>query len=179
MDGSPFFTCVARGGDARMRFDDFPDRVERLLARLGDLTGLSVLEPGCGAGPLTQRLAHGVGPHGRLFAFDHSIGMVEACRRHVGSLPQAVIRQADLYHLALGPGVWDLVLLFRVFPHFDRKEEVLRRLHPTLKPGGRLVIANLEGSAQLNAMHASFSEAIQHDKMQCASSTRRKLEQES
>jgi hypothetical protein len=40
-----------------------------------------------------------------------------------------------------------------------------------------LVIANLEGSTKLNALHASFSEPVRHDRMPCVRGTTRLLEE--
>jgi len=152
-------------------------KIKRLKQRLGDLTGLRVLEPGCGVGPLTEYLSKWVGPSGRVLAFDSSPGMVRECQRRLGHLRNVEIREAAMELVKLTPASWDLAILFRVFPHFDDKGSVLHRLRPCLAPTGRLVIANLEGSARLNALHASFSDPVRHDHMPCARVTACLLEE--
>ena len=171
MTKSEFFDRVSTSEDPLLFNETDRRKVLRLKKRLGDLAGKRVIEPGCGVGPLTEYLSEWVGPKGRVLTFDVSRGMVEQCRARLGHLKNIEIVHAALESAELQPAAWDLVILFRVFPHFDDKPAVLRRLRPCIAPGGRLVIANLEGSAKLNALHAGFSEAVRHDHMPCARGT--------
>ena len=102
--------------------------------------------------------------------------MVLQCRVRIGHLRNVEIVEADADTVELQTAAWDLAILFRVFPHFDDKAAILRRLRPCFASGGRLVIANLEGSARLNARHTGFSEPVRHDRMPCARGTTRLLE---
>ncbi len=172
-----FFDRVAVSDDPLLFTDADRRKVEQLKQRLGDLAGMRVIEPGCGVGPLTEYLSNWVGPSGRVLAFDASPGMVRECRRRLGHLRNVEIAEATMETVQLRPATWDLAILFRVFPHFDDKGAILRRLRPCLAPGGRLVIANLEGSARLNTLHAGFSEPVRHDRMPCLRSTTRLLEE--
>ena len=150
-------------------------RIERLRRRLGDLRGKRVFEPGCGAGPLTERLAHWVGPEGDVLAVDACPGMVARCgdavagQRHVRTM-RAKAEEADI-----GSRCWDLVLCFRFYPHLEDAAEFLRRCAAGLAPGGELVIANLEGSAELNAMHARLA-GVHNDVMPSGADLKRRLE---
>ena len=171
MTKSEFFDRLSAGKNPLLFNETDRRKVLRLKKRLGDLAGKRVIEPGCGVGPLTEYLSKWVGPKGRVMAFDVSHGMVEQCRARLGHL-----HNVDILHIAaetvkLQSAAWDLVILFRVFPHFDNKPAVLRRLRPWIAPKGRIVIANFEGSAQLNVLHAGFSEAVRHDHMPCARGT--------
>lgn len=168
MTKNEFFDHVSRSPDPLLFSEDERRKVERLGQRLGNLTGQRVVEPGCGAGSLTEHLSKWVGPTGQVFAFDASGGMVEQARSRLGHLENVDIVHAAAETVKLPPAAWDLVILFRVFPHFDNPLAILRHIRPWFAPGGRLVIANLEGSAKLNALHASFSEAVRHDHMPCA-----------
>ena len=160
-----FFDEVAAKGNLLLFREEELVKVAKLKQRLGPLTGLKVLEPGCGAGPLTEYLAEWVGPTGRVLAFDSSPNMVNACRQRLVDRVNVEILCGSAETLELTPRTWDLVMLFRVFPHFEDKELVLRKFRTSLVPGGRLVIAHFEGSAQLNARHASFSEPVRYDRM--------------
>lgn len=165
-----YFDRVALEGDPLMNFGEFADRVERLFRRLGDLRGLRILEPGCGAGPLTEKLAEAVGPEGRVEAFDISPAMVDLARRRLAGRPNARVAVADFEAYEVGVGRWDLILLFRFFPHIRDKARALDRLRGGLADGGRLVIANLEGSTLLNRLHAGFGHPVHHDHMPDAAS---------
>lgn len=168
MTKNEFFDHVSKSPNPLLFTEDDCRKVERLGQRLGDLTGQRVVEPGCGAGPLTEYLSKWVGPNGHIFAFDASGGMVEQARSRLGHLKNVDIAHAAAETVKLQPAAWDLVILFRVFPHFDNQLVILHHIRPWIAPGGRLVIANLEGSVRVNELHASFSEAVRHDHMPCA-----------
>ncbi|MFC1679003.1 class I SAM-dependent methyltransferase [Elusimicrobiota bacterium] len=149
-----FFDEVSKSPDPMgFRGHEWP-KVHELEDRLGDLTGLVVLEPGCGAGPLTRLLGDWVGASGRVVALDSSPGMVAACREAVGARPNVEVRESSLEEASLPASAFDLVLCFRMFPHIDDKGSALRRFADCLKPDGRLVIAHIEGREELDRMHA-------------------------
>ncbi len=176
MKRSEFFDQVAAGDDPLLFLPEHQAQVQALMARIGDGRGWHVCEPGCGAGPLTEHLLQWVGPTGWVDAFDSSPGMIARCRAAHGERANLRVWLADAESVEIEPESMDLIVLFRVFPHFDNKEAVLRRLRPALKPSGKLVIANLEGSRRLNELHAGFSEAVRHDHMPCSYGTRCLLE---
>lgn len=165
MNKKEFFDEIAAKGNLLLFREDELGKVARLKQRLGPLTGLKVLEPGCGAGPLTEYLCDWIGPTGHVLAFDPSANMVKCCQQRLCGRKNVEIICAFAETIELTEQAWDLVLLFRVFPHFDDKELVLRKFRASLVPGGRLVIAHFEGSERLNARHAGFSEPVRHDRM--------------
>ena len=150
-------------------------RLERLRARLGELRGKRVFEPGCGAGPLTERLAHWVGPGGHVLALDSCPGMVARCGQAVADHGHVRTVRAKAEETDLEAGRWDLVLCFRFYPHLEDAGEFLRRCAVWLAPGGGMVIANLGGRAELNALHARLA-GVQGDVMPSGAELKRKLE---
>ncbi len=175
MNKSIFFDKVATGNDPLLFTPEHHRQIEQLKERLGDLTGCHVLEPGCGAGPLTGYLSQWVGPEGAVLAFDNSPGMLELCRKEHGHRPNVTIWCAAAESADLPPASCDLIMLFRVFPHFDDKEHVLRHVRPVLKKEGRLVIAHLEGRVRLNEYHSRLDLPIRHDHMPCLQGVTRML----
>lgn len=176
MNKNDFFDRLALSDDPLLFGETERGKIPRLRERLGDLTGRRVLEPGCGAGPLTEYLSDWVGASGRVLAFDCSSGMVQTCQRRLAGRMNVEIVCADAATVEVPPAAWDLVIFFRVFPHFEDQGAMLRRYRSVLATGGRLVIANLEGSAKLNMLHAGFADAVRHDRMPCAYGMRRLLE---
>jgi 2-polyprenyl-3-methyl-5-hydroxy-6-metoxy-1,4-benzoquinol methylase len=157
MERHAFFQELAGEASPLAFKPEHEPRVERLRRRLGDLRGKRVIEPGCGAGPLTERLAHWVGAEGRVLALDACPGMVGRCECAVEGHGHVRVLHARAEAADLEPAAWDLVLCFRVYPHLDNPNEFLRRCAGWLVPGGELVVANLEGSAALNALHARLA----------------------
>lgn len=165
MPRTSYFNRVAVSKDPLLfTAGDLP-KIERLRQRLGDLTGCRVLEPGCGAGPLTEHLSQWVGPEGRVMAFDSSPGMVGRCSARLKHARNVLVREGRVEDWDAAQGAWDLILLFRVFPHFQDQPAVLERLRSFLAPSGRLVICHLDGSAGLNAQHAGYEAAVQRDRI--------------
>ena len=98
MNRTIFFEHLATGEDPLAILPEHEPRMERLRGRLGDLRGKRIFEPGCGAGPLTKRLAEWVGVTGHILAMDSSAGMVAWCERDriAGTLAHGAQRALDV-----------------------------------------------------------------------------------
>lgn len=115
-----------------------PFPLEYAFFVLGDLSGKTVVDLGCGSGknliPLIQRGAQVIG-------IDLSPELIELARAR---LAEAALRRADLcvasaYETNLPEGVADVVLCAAILHHLElgrAKQEILR----ILRPGGLLVI---------------------------------------
>jgi ubiquinone/menaquinone biosynthesis C-methylase UbiE len=150
-----FFDWLARDGEA-LRFtpDDEP-KLARLRARLGDLRGRRVLEPGCGAGPLTECLSRWVEPGGHVEAFDPSGEMLAECRRVVAKRKNVHLTQVRCEEAVFPDETFDRVICFRVFPHFQAVDTVLARFARWLRPDGRLYVVHWKGRKALAAIHGT------------------------
>jgi ubiquinone/menaquinone biosynthesis C-methylase UbiE len=151
-----FFDRVASAGDAMRFLPGEEGKLERLRARLGDLRGQRVLEPGCGSGPLTEWLVRWVEPGGRVEAFDPSAAMFALCRQTMAGRSNVGLTQIRCEDALFPEGTFDRVVCFRVLPHFDELDPVLARFARWLRPGGRLHIVHWEGRERLAAIHAEF-----------------------
>jgi 2-polyprenyl-3-methyl-5-hydroxy-6-metoxy-1,4-benzoquinol methylase len=174
MDRHAFFQELA-GEESPLAFKpEHEPRIERLRGRLGALCGKRVYEPGCGAGPLTARLAEWVGETGHVLALDACPGMVARCVEVVAGHRHVRVVHATVEEMSVARGAWDLVLCFRLYPHLEDPETFLRHCREGLAPNGELVIANLEGSEALNALHARLS-GVHRDVMPPAAELSRQL----
>ena len=174
MDREEFFETLACADDPLAFRPEHEPRVARLRRRLGDLRGKRVFEPGCGAGPLTARLAEWVGAEGHVLALDACPGMVAHCERSVAAHAHVRTIRGKAEEAELEAGVWDLVLCFRLYPHLAAPAAFLSRCADWLAPAGELVIANLEGSRELNAFHAGRA-GVRDDVMPAGSELARQL----
>lgn len=174
MDRQTFFETLACEENPLAFKPEHEPRIARLRRRLGDLRGQRVFEPGCGAGPLTARLAEWVGASGCILALDACPGMVARCAKTVAGHAHVRAIRSRAEDAELEPGAWDLILCFRLYPHLADAAVFLRRCAETLAAGGQLVIANLEGSRELNAMHARHA-GVRDDAMPAGAELARQL----
>ena len=114
------------------------------LNKLGDITGLQVLEIGCGTGVVTRELARRIGPGGRLVGSDPSHGMITVARELAEAEGTPVIEFAvqDAGNLPYPDATFDLVCAVTVFSHVPAREAVLREVARVTKPGGRVLIVD-------------------------------------
>ena len=131
-------------------------KIDRFAARWRIEPGDRVLEPGCGAGRLTELLARAVGPRGAVLACDVSEEMVRRAKARVPS-PPAEVRVASLTDLASPAAQFDQAVLLNVLPHFTDLPRALGALRRLLRPGGALWIHHLAASAEVNAFHRKLS----------------------
>ncbi|MFN8223721.1 MAG: class I SAM-dependent methyltransferase [Gaiellales bacterium] len=108
-----------------------------VLALLGDVRGLRVLDAGCGPGLYAEEL---VARGAEIVAVDGSEAMVELARRRLGS--SADVRLVDLNAaLPFADGQFDVVLSALVVHHLDDRRAALREAFRVLVPGGRMVLS--------------------------------------
>jgi len=146
-------------------------RLEELVPEFGLRSGEVVLDVGTGPGILIPYVLRAVGPSGRIVAFDLARAMtmeaLKKCR-----LPSAVVLQADVHAIPCRSAVFDRVLCFAAFPHFDNPSQALAEMTRVLKGGGRLIIAHLLSREELARHHASH-EDVRRDVLPDATSMER------
>jgi SAM-dependent methyltransferase len=128
-----FDRCAAEGAMAGFSTEE-EARIERLLALWNLRPGERVVEPGCGAGRLTERLARAVGPEGHVLAFDISRGMIERAQER-GLPAQVTLAVADVAGIPAADASFDVAICFNAFPHFADPAKALSELARVLVPG--------------------------------------------
>lgn len=132
-------------------------RLERLLPEFGLHPGEMVLDVGTGPGILIPYVRRAVGPAGRIVAFDLAWAMTVEAFKKCG-LHGELVLQADVHTIPCRSGIFDRVLCFAAFPHFDDPPQALAEMARVLKVGGRLVIAHLLSREELARHHASHED---------------------
>jgi demethylmenaquinone methyltransferase/2-methoxy-6-polyprenyl-1,4-benzoquinol methylase len=151
-------------------------RIDRMLNLANWAPTLRILEPGCGAGRLTEVLADRAGDEGFILASDISANMAQAALNRVGRSKNARVEYMALEDMSLTEGEFDLIILHQVFPHFDDKPLALRKLVKALKPQGRLVVFHFINSAVINDLHRKINPAVLEDSMPDPEEMRRMLD---
>jgi len=107
------------------------------VARVGHLG--RVVEFGCGTGFFTEVLAR---RSDTLLATDISPGMLELAKRHVKAA-NVTFQAEDCQHTSLPDGTFDAAFVGLVI-HFTQPGRTVAEMHRVLRPGGTLIIANVD-----------------------------------
>ncbi|MGW8183459.1 MAG: class I SAM-dependent methyltransferase [Burkholderiales bacterium] len=131
---------------------------ERFREALGEKAG-AVLDLACGPGVVTAavaRLATSV------VAFDATPAMLDKARKRCAEagLENVVFRQGDAAALPFERGEFDTVVTRLAIHHFEAPSRVLGEIFRILRPGGRLVIADVVASE--DAGEAALQNAIEN-----------------
>lgn len=135
---SAFFRRTAPVWDS-LRDDTLgpPGHLDDLVERLGRPD--TVVDLGTGTGVLLERLA---AVAGRVIGVDASPEMLDLARAREGD--RIELRLGALEHLPLSDGEADAMVVNMVLHHVANPPDALREMRRGLRPGGKLVIADLE-----------------------------------
>lgn len=142
------------------------EKIDWMLEQWGIKPGMTVLEPGCGAGQLTVKLTEAVGKKGQIIALDISEQMLNQTRKRIedtGLQDRVSLHHCSLEEYDADPESVDMVVAYRVFPHLDDIPAALEVVARALKPGGSLFINHPEGREKINEFHRNAGEAVADD----------------
>ncbi len=127
-----------------------------VLGLLGDVTGLAVLDAGCGPGLYASELLRG---GAQVIGCDASSDMITLARRRLGPAP--LLRQHDLNRPLdwLPDACIDLALLALVIHYLHDRAGALREIYRVLRPGGALVISTSHPTADWQASGGGYFDA--------------------
>jgi ubiquinone/menaquinone biosynthesis C-methylase UbiE len=124
--------------------------IRETAARTFELMGLQagehVLDVGCGTGVLLPSFAHAVAPGGEVIGLDRSATFLEEARQriHTRHLEAMVtFEQGDALALPFPDARFDVAHCERVLLHVNDPDRALREMRRVVKPGGRVVVADL------------------------------------
>jgi ubiquinone/menaquinone biosynthesis C-methylase UbiE len=122
------------------------------LRLVGLRDGMSVLDAGSGTGAVARAMARIVGPKGRVAALDLSWHRLhtgaEIARKGAGQPIQFV--QGQLAAVPLRAQSFDLIWCRFVFEYLHEPAPVMRELTRLLKPGGKLVVLDLDNNGLIH-----------------------------
>lgn len=112
--------------------------------------GMTVVDLGCGMGFFSVPLARLVGPAGRVFCVDVQERMLSVLRKRArGKGLEGVIQTRTCTHEDLGlsdlAGQADLALAYHVVHESRHPERLFADCYATLRPGGKLILAEPVG----------------------------------
>lgn len=103
--------------------------------------GLTAVDIGAGTGFVTQEL---LSRKLRVIAIDQSQEMLDVIKQKFASKGEVICLQADAYSLPLEDESVDYVMANMFLHHVEKPDQAILEMTRILKPGGRLVIADLD-----------------------------------
>jgi ubiquinone/menaquinone biosynthesis C-methylase UbiE len=147
---------------------DREEDTKALLAALHLKAGQSVCDLGCGNGFYTLPMSKRVGDKGVVYAVDiqpEMLHMLEIRAKSLGfkNIKSVLANRVDPH---LPPGQLDMVLLVDVYHELSNPAEVLRAIRASLKPEGRMVLAEFrleDPEVPIKLLHKMSKEQIRKE----------------
>jgi ubiquinone/menaquinone biosynthesis C-methylase UbiE len=141
MSSKHYFEEVATQWD-RMRSSFFPESIrEKAVTAAGVTAGAVAADLGAGTGFITEKLLkHGV----HVVAVDQAESMLEQMKAKFGPKASVDYRQGDAERLPIESGSLDYAFANMYLHHVEDPAHAIQEMARTLKPGGRLVITDLD-----------------------------------
>jgi arsenite methyltransferase len=111
---------------------------------LGARPGERILDVGCGPGFYASELLDQVAPDGTVVGVDASPQMLAVAAHRCEGRRGVEFRQADATGLPVDDADFDRAVCVQVLEYLTDAEAALRELHRALRPGGRVVIWDVD-----------------------------------
>ena len=136
-------------------------KLERMAESLDIESGSALLDVGTGTGVFVPYLLRRIGRRGRLVTLDFAEEMLKRARAKNcnGNIEYL---NADVTNIPLRDEIFDIVVCYSSFPHFQDKPKSLNEISRVLKKGGRLVICHTSSRATINDIHHQIP-VVQND----------------
>ena len=120
---------------------------EKTIAHMGFRPADRILDVGCGTGSLTLQVAAALAPPGSIVGIDAAPRMIAIARRKAAkACSRALFRVGIAEQLDFADRSFDLVVNSMFMHHIDTelKHLTLAEIYRVLRPGGRLVTADID-----------------------------------
>jgi len=155
-----FNQIAARWDETRWSGEDMT-KLERMAKRLDIKPGSAVLDVGTGTGVFIPFLLSEIGKSGRIVALDCAEKMLRQARAK-GFNGNIDYLHADVTNIPLRNEIFDIVVCFDCFPHFQDKPRALAEMNRIIKSGGKLRICHTLSRATINQIHRQIP-AVEND----------------
>ena len=131
------------------------NKLTQMAERLELKPGSVVLDVGTGTGVFLPYLLNKIGERGKIVALDLAEEMLVKARI---KYPDENIEflHADIINIPIYEEMFDSVVCYSSFPHFQDKHKALIQMKRVLKPGGRICICHTSSRDHINGIHATL-----------------------
>jgi len=140
-------TYIMESGDETRRLieQEQADEASQVLRLTGLTAGARVLDAGCGPGGISEMLAEVVGETGQVLGIDLSEERIREARQRFQHRPTLRFQVADIHATGLPDGAFDYTWCQYVFQYLPRRRAALDELIRVTRPGGRVVVSDMDG----------------------------------
>lgn len=131
-------------------------KLKLMAKRLKLKTGSVVLDVGTGTGVFLPYLLSHIGEKGKIVALDFAEEMLKKAQAK-GFQANIDYLQADITCIPLRDEIFDSVVCYSSFPHFQDKLKTLSEMKRVLKNSGRLFICHTSSRVEINHIHHQIS----------------------
>jgi ubiquinone/menaquinone biosynthesis C-methylase UbiE len=136
-------------------------KLEQMSALLNLKPGSAVLDAGTGTGVFLPYILDKIGDKGRVIALDFAENMLkQACVKNGNSNIHYL--QADIMTIPIEDDMFDRVICYSSFPHFNDKLKAAKEIRRVMKRGGMLSICHTSSRTHINKVHSRHS-AVMND----------------
>ncbi len=175
MDKKSFFNEMAAEWDRHFYTPELERRLPDLVSLFRLKSGSRVLDVGAGTGGIIPYLLQAIGSGGSVQAVDFAGEMVKRGKDKFRGEGRVFFQVAAVESLPFPEKLFDHVVCFGAFPHFEDKPCALKEMGRVLKPGGTLLIAHALSSDEIRRHHENCG-PVSHDFLPGESEMRTLLE---
>ncbi len=127
-------------------------KLERMAEYLNLEHGSTVLDVGTGTGVFLPFILEKIGSSGHLVALDVAEEMLAKARTKGfdGDIDYVC---ADVMDIPFDDVIFDAIVCYSSFPHFQDKAKALAEMHRVIKDGGTVTICHTSSRTEINEIH--------------------------
>lgn len=148
-----FFDRISETWDYKFYNEDIAKKLENIVKEMNLTAESIILDVGTGTGNLLKPILSQIKGKGRIVAIDYSEKMIFSAKRKFSEVKIISFIVTDAHLMPFKNSIFDVVICFGVFPHFDNKEMATKEISRILKRRGRLFIAHALSSKELREHH--------------------------
>jgi ubiquinone/menaquinone biosynthesis C-methylase UbiE len=131
------------------------NKLTGMAERLELKPGSVVLDVGTGTGVFLPYLLKNIGKNGKIVALDLAEEMLAKAMAKY-SAENVEYLHADIMDIPVYEEMFDSVVCYSSFPHFQDKHKALTEIRRVMKPGGRVFVCHTSSRDHINGMHSTL-----------------------
>lgn len=148
-----FFDRLSETWDDRFYNENIARKLESIVEEMNLPPQSLILDVGTGTGNLLKPILSQINAKGMIVAIDYSEKMIFSAQKKFSEIKNLSFIVTDAHLMPFRDSIFDVVICFGVFPHFDDKKMATKEISRILKSRGRLFIAHALSSKELREHH--------------------------